>query len=92
MYEMIDIEIIVAFAMAITNLFKDKLKVAAVPFVSIAIAIALNLINAALFGGDLVLAGQEAFVTAGIVVGLFNAGTVTRKILHGNNPLKREGE
>ena len=90
MYEMIGIEIVVAFAMAITNLFKDKLKVAVVPFVSIAIAIALNLANAALFGGDLILAGQEAFITAGVVVGLFTAGTVTRKALHGNNPLKRE--
>lgn len=90
MYEMISIEIVVALAMAITNTFKNRLSVATVPFVSIAIALILNLVNAALFGGDLLLAGQEAFITSGIIVGLFNAGTATRKLAHGSSILERE--
>lgn len=79
--EMIDITIIVAFAMAIVNLFKDKVpNPLVVPFISLAVAIGLNVANAALFGGDMLIAGREAFVTGGQIIGIFAAGSVVKKV------------
>jgi hypothetical protein len=52
---MISIEYVIAFAMAITNLFKNRLPVAAVPFVSLGLAIILNIFNALLFKGSILL-------------------------------------
>jgi hypothetical protein len=87
---MISIEYVIAFAMAITNLFKNRLPVAAVPFVSLGLAIILNIFNALLFKGSILLAAKDAFCGAGIVVGIFNVGTITRKLAQGENPLSRE--
>lgn len=87
---MISVEYIIAFAMAFTNIFKNKLPVTVVPFVSFFLSIVLNIINALLYGGDFLLAGKDAFCTAGVIVGIFNAGTVTRKLIQGENPLIRE--
>ncbi len=76
--------------MAVTNTFKNRLPVAAVPFVSFGFAIILNILNALIFNENLLLAGKDAFCDAGIVVGIFNDGTVTRKLVQGENPLSRE--
>lgn len=86
---MIEVEYIIAFAMSITNLLKNKIPVAAVPFISFTLAIILNILNAVLFQGNLAFAGKDAFCKAGIVVGIFNIGTVTRKLVQGENPLTR---
>lgn len=79
--EMIEITIIVAFAMAIVNLFKDKIpNPLLVPFISLFLAVGLNLANAALFGGNLLLAGQDAFITGGQIIGIFAAGSIVKKV------------
>ena len=87
---MIGLEYLIAFSMSITNLFKNKLPVAAVPFASLGLAVMFNILNALIFNGDPLVAAKEAFCNGGIVVGLFNVGTVTRKLVQGENPLSRE--
>jgi ABC-type uncharacterized transport system permease subunit len=76
---MIQIEFIIAFAMALLNLFKHKLTETATPIAAIFLAVVLNVLNAILFGGDVTTAGRDAFVTGGIFVGIFASGTYIRK-------------
>jgi hypothetical protein len=57
--------------MAIVNIFKARLPANVVPLVAVAIAVALNIGSAFLFGTDPLAAFKDAFVGAGIVVGLF---------------------
>ena len=87
--EMIPLEYVIAFAMALVNLFKHKLPVAVVPISSFLLAIALHVCNAMLFGGDPMIAIKDAFVEAGIIIGLFTGGTMVRKVSQANNPLQR---
>lgn len=89
---MISIEYIIAFAMAVTNVFKKKLPVALIPFMSLILSVVLNILNAIIFKGDPLLAGKEAFCDACIVVGIFNIGTVTRKLAQKKNPLLRNSK
>lgn len=81
---MIAIEYIIGFAMALTNLFKKKLPTAAIPFVSFGLSILLNIINAALFGGKIPNAAKDAFCSAGIVIGIFNVGSIASKLVPAN--------
>lgn len=76
---MVQIEFVIAFAMALLNLCKHKLPETATPIAAIFLAVVLNVINALLFGGDLAIAGRDAFITAGIFVGIFASGTYLRK-------------
>ena len=79
--EMIEVTIIIAFAMAIVNLFKDKIpNPMVVPFISLALAVILNVANAALFGGDMLIAGREAFIVGGQIIGIFAAGSIVKKV------------
>ena len=68
---MIELAYIIGLAMAIVNIFKVRLPVNVVPLLAVAIAVALNICSAFLFGTDPLAAFREAFVGAGIVVGLF---------------------
>jgi len=86
---LVEIEYVVALAMGITNLFKPKVPVAVVPFATIIIALALNIVNALIFGGEVTLAGKDALITSGIMAGLFAGGTATRKLIEGKNILER---
>lgn len=70
---MIQLTYIIGLAMAIVNLFKKRVPANAVPLIAVAVVIALNLGNAILFGGDPLLAFKDAFIGAGILVGLFAA-------------------
>lgn len=83
---MVEMEYIIAFSMAVVNVMKKYVSKEAVPFLTILFAIGFNLLNAALFGGDALLAGKEAFVGAGISVGMFVAGDVIRHTA----PLKKD--
>lgn len=79
MVEMVEIQYIVAFAMGVINIFKDRLPKSVVPFAAIGLSVVLNLLNAYIFGGDLLTAGKDGFVIAGIMVGLFAGGDAIRK-------------
>ena len=76
---MVEIVYVVAFSMAIVEAAKDKLPVRLLPFIAIGIAVVLNLFNCFLFGGTLLEAGRDAFISGGIAVGIFAAGTAVRK-------------
>jgi hypothetical protein len=78
-YIMVEILYVVAFAMAVVEALKDKLPTRLLPFAAIGIVIILNLLNCLLFGGDLIEAGRDAFISGGIAVGIFAAGTAVRK-------------
>lgn len=67
--------------MALTNLIKKSLPTAAVPFVSFGLSILLNIINAALFGGNIANSAKNAFCSAGIVIGIFNVGSIASKLV-----------
>lgn len=71
---MIEIQYVVAFAMAVTNVIKtfvpEKGKVF-IPFIAIVLSIAFNLLNAFAFGGDILEAAKVGFVTGGIMIGMF---------------------
>jgi len=80
---MIEIQYIVAFAMGIVNVFKSYLPAQIVPFVTMAVAVGLNMVNAYLYGdANLLLASKEAFIVSGITVGMFAAGDAIRKSEH----------
>lgn len=69
---MIEIGIIIAVTMAIAGWIK-KYKVLPtkyIPGAVVVIAVALNLINAWLFGGDLLEAGRNVFITAIGAIGI----------------------
>jgi len=68
---MIELAYIIGLAMAIVNIFKGRLPANVVPLLAVGIAITLNVGSAFLFGADPLTAFREAFVGAGIVVGLF---------------------
>ena len=76
--EMIGIQYVVAFALALTNVFKAYVPAKAVPFIAIIVTIAFNVLNATIFGGDILLAGREAFISGGITAGLFVSGDAIR--------------
>lgn len=81
---MIGIEYILAFTMAITNIFKKYLPPPAVPIVTILITVALHVANAAMCNASIVNAGQSAFITSGIAVGMFAAGDAVRRCPYNN--------
>jgi hypothetical protein len=83
---MIELAYIIGFAMAVVNAFKRSIPErfsAFVPFIALFIAIVCNIINALLFGGDILIAGRDAFISAGIVVGMFAAGDAAGKSIKG---------
>ena len=75
---MIEMTYVVAFAMATVNLFKKYVPATSVPFLTIGIAVLLNLANAYFFGGVLVDAFKEALIASGIAVGMFVTGDAVR--------------
>jgi len=88
---MIELEYVVAFGMAVTNTFKDKLPVAATPFASWGMIVLAQVLNVLAFGdlGILQVALQEAIIAGGIACGIFAGGTMVRKVTRGQNPLQR---
>jgi hypothetical protein len=70
---MIELAYIIGLAMALVNLFKKQLPANTVPLIAVAITVLLNIGNALLFGSDALLALKDAFIGAGILVGLFAA-------------------
>lgn len=70
---MIEVSYIIGLSMALVNLFKKNIPSNIVPLASVALAIVLNIANAFLFGGNLAESGKDAFISAGILVGLFAA-------------------
>jgi hypothetical protein len=76
---MVELAYIIAFAMAVLNLFKHKLTDTTTPLAAISLAVVLNIVNGLVFGGDITLAAKDAFVGAGIFVGIFASGTYIRK-------------
>lgn len=88
---MIELAYIIGTAMAIVNVFKSRLPANVVPLVAVALAIAMNVGGAYLFGYDPLAAGRDAFVGAGIVVGLFASNdTQSNRIAKGDLPTKPE--
>jgi hypothetical protein len=89
MVEMIPIEYIVGFSMAAVNIFKNQLpekKQAFVPFIAIAFCVIFHVINALIFGGDLLLAGRDSFIAGGVVVGMFAGGNAIGKAIQVKKP------
>jgi hypothetical protein len=76
---MVELAYVIAFAMAVLNLFKHKLTDTTTPLAAISIAVVINIVNALVFGGDTAIAAKEAFMGAGIFVGIFASGTYIRK-------------
>lgn len=70
---MIEVAYIIGLSMAVVNLVKSYVQPNMVPLLAVALAVILNVANAFLFNGDPASAGKEAFVSAGILVGLFAA-------------------
>jgi|GEM_PF-1582578 len=70
---MIELAYIIGLAMALVNLFKARVPANAVPLIAVAFVVVLNMGNALLFGGETLLALKDAFIGAGILVGLFAA-------------------
>jgi hypothetical protein len=87
---MIEIEFVVAAAMGITNIIKDKVAPAVVPIVTVAVAVTLNMLNAHFGGGDVVEAAKAAFVVGGAASGLFVAGSAVRKSIQGESLFERK--
>jgi hypothetical protein len=78
---LIEILFVVAFAMAVTEAVHDYLPTKLVPFAALGLVIVLNLLNAVLFGGDLLEAGKLGFIEGGIAIGIFAAGNGVRKVV-----------
>jgi hypothetical protein len=81
---MIPLEYIVIFAMTIVEVLRKRLPESLndmKPFIAFAIAIGCNLINALIFKGDLLIAGREAFISAGISLTLFSGGSAIGKVI-----------
>lgn len=83
---MIELAYIIGTAMAVVNTFKSKLPAHVVPLIAVVIAIAMNVSAAYLFGYDPLQAGKDAFVGAGIVVGLFASNDTQSNRTKVNNP------
>ncbi len=78
--EMIQLTYVLGFAMAIVNVFKGNIDKRITPFVALFLVIAFNVVNAFLFGGDLLAAGRDAFIQGGIAIGMFAGGDKLRKM------------
>lgn len=81
MNHMIELQYIIGTSMALTNVVKKRIPKAAVPIVAVGFSVALNMLNAYIFGGDMHEAASLAFVSGGITAGLFVAGDAARKML-----------
>lgn len=81
---MIPLEYIILFAMAIVEIIRKRMPDTLgdlKPFIAFTIAIACNVVNAALFGGNMLLAGKEAFIAAGVALAMFGGGTVIGNLI-----------
>ena len=81
---MIPIEYIILFAMAIVEIIRKRMPDTysdLKPFIAFTIAIACNVANAALFGGNILGAGKEAFIAAGVALAMFGGGSAVGKLL-----------
>ena len=69
---MIEIGIIIAVTMAIAGWIKNKTTVdnSLIPMIVVVLAVVLNLANVLLFGGDVLEAGRNAFITAIGAIGI----------------------
>ena len=70
---MIELAYIIGLAMAIVNLFKKRVPANAVPLIAVTLVVVLNIGNALIFGGDMLMALKSAFIEGGMLVGLFAA-------------------
>jgi len=81
---MIPLEYVILFAMAIVEVIRKRLPDAwndVKPFIAFAIAIGCNVLNALLFSGDMLVAGREAFIAAGVALTIFSGGSAIGKAL-----------
>ena len=81
---MIPIEYVILFAMAIVEVVRKRIPDTwsdLKPFVAFVIAIGCNVANAALFGGDALSAGKDAFIAAGVALAMFGGGNAIGKII-----------
>jgi len=81
---MIPIEYIILFAMAIVEVIRKRMPDTysdLKPFIAFVIAITCNVANAALFGGNMLGAGKEAFIAAGVSLAMFGGGSAVGKLL-----------
>ena len=80
----IPIEYIIAFAMAVTNVVKRTIPdkdADAIPFIAFFLSILFNVVNALSFNGNILEAGQQAFISAGVSLAIFSGGSALgRKI------------
>ncbi len=69
---MIELVVIIAIVMAIAGWLKRQpwISNGLIPLAVVVMAVAFNLINAYLFGGDLLEAGKMAFITAVSAIGI----------------------
>jgi hypothetical protein len=87
---MIPLEYIILFAMAIVEVIRKRLPDSMndiKPFIAFAIAIGCNVLNATLFGGDILIAGKEAFIAAGVALTIFSCGNTIGKVIAPKNKL-----
>jgi len=81
---MIPIEYIIAFAMAIVNVIKKRIPETysdLIPFIAFIFSISCNMVNALLFGGDILIAGKDAFIAAGVALAMFSGGSALGKVI-----------
>lgn len=80
MNSMLGMEYILGLSMGLVNIYKKSMPPQLVPFVTIGVALGLNMLNAFIFDGNIQLAAKDAIITAGIASGLFAAGDGVRKV------------
>lgn len=86
---MIGIEYVIAFGMAVTNVIKKRVpenQSDLVPFISFAICVGLNVVNALVFNGSVSDAAKDAFVSAGVALTLFTTGSAVGRIAQKKPP------
>ncbi len=81
---MIELQYIILFAMAIVEVIRKRLPESYndfKPFIAFAIAILCNVSNALIFGGDVLAAGKDSFVAAGVALTLFSGGSALGNVI-----------
>lgn len=81
---MIPIEYVILFAMAVVEVIRKRIPDTwsdLKPFIAFIIAIGCNVANAALFGGDALTAGRDAFIAAGVALTIFSGGSAIGNVI-----------
>jgi len=89
MNNMIPLEYIILFAMAIVEVIRKRMPDTygdLKPFIAFTIAIGCNVLNAAIFGGSMLAAGRDSFIAAGVALAMFGSGTVLGNIISKSSP------